>query len=167
MNELIKITVGDGRQAVNARDLHDALGVGRDFSTWIKDRIEQYGFVEGEDFQIIVPKSGDYSRPGNPNFVPIDYLLTVGTAKEIAIVENNETGRKIRRYLIRVEQEHIALLESVRKDHEFLQYVYRQMEDYRIKYINLLDKLENNGMSVKEIWELSRVDRTALQKLRT
>jgi hypothetical protein len=96
----------------------------------------------------------------------IDYFLAIGMAKEIAIVENNETGRKIRRYLIRIEQEHIALLESARKDHEMLRNVFHQMENYRIKYINLLDKLENKGMSVEEIWELSQVDRTALQKLR-
>ena len=38
--------------SVNARDLHAALQVGRYFANWIKDRIEQYGFVEGEDFVI-------------------------------------------------------------------------------------------------------------------
>jgi phage anti-repressor protein len=167
MNDLIKITVNDGKQTVNARDLHTALEVGRDFSTWIKGRIEEYGFAEGEDYEIIVPKTGDYSGPGNPNFIPKDYLLSVDMAKELAIVENNETGRKIRRYLIRIERKHAALLESIRRNHELLQNVYDQMENYRIKYINLLDKLEKNGMRVEEISALSEVDRTALQKLRT
>jgi hypothetical protein len=88
-------------------------------------------------------------------------------AKELAIVENNETGRKVRRYLIGIEQKYAALLESVRRDHELLQNVYRQMENYRIKYINLLDRLEENGMPTAEIWELSRVDQDALRILKT
>jgi phage anti-repressor protein len=166
MNDLIKVTVDDGEQAVNARDLHEALGVGRDFSTWIKGRIAEYGFVEGEDYHL--PESGEVVNRPQGGGTPRDlYLLSVDMAKELAIVENNETGRKIRRYLIKIEREHIALLESARRDHELLQNVYRQMENYRMKYINLLDKLEKNGMSVKEIWDLSRVDQTTLQKLRT
>jgi phage anti-repressor protein len=118
----------DGKQRVNARDLHKALGVGRDFSNWIKGRIEEYGFVEGKDFSpdfgksdlnSIVPGSGDYSesqngivaksgdysgKVGNPNFISKDYLISVSMAKELAIVENNEAGRKIRLYLIQIEE---------------------------------------------------------------
>lgn len=41
---------GDTIQTVSARELHAELEVGRDFSTWIKRRIEQYGFEEGVDF---------------------------------------------------------------------------------------------------------------------
>ena len=54
MNELIQVEerqIGDGTiQTVNARDLHAFLEVGKDFSTWIKGRIEQYSFVEHHDF---------------------------------------------------------------------------------------------------------------------
>jgi anti-repressor protein len=57
MNELIKVVEQNGEQTVNARDLHEALAVKRDFSTWIKDRIEKYGFVEGEDFSPNLGKS--------------------------------------------------------------------------------------------------------------
>mgnify|MGYP003591331762 CR=1 FL=1 len=52
-NVFVVIKTDDTRfNSVNARDLHGALDVRRDFSTWIKGRIEQYGFVEGEDFMI-------------------------------------------------------------------------------------------------------------------
>lgn len=51
MNDLIKVEVhGDGVQTCNARDLHAFLEVGRDFTSWIKARIEKYQFVDGEDF---------------------------------------------------------------------------------------------------------------------
>lgn len=98
------ITIDD-TQCVNARDLHRVLEVGRDFSTWIKERIEKYNFIEGKDYQkkenLSSPNSG--STKARPQ-VMIDYFLSLSTAKELAIVENNEKGREIRQYLIKVEQ---------------------------------------------------------------
>lgn len=49
-NELIPISDNNGKRAVNARDLHSFLESKRDFSTWIKDRIKSYDFIEGVDF---------------------------------------------------------------------------------------------------------------------
>ena len=53
MNTLINIWQTKGGRAVSARELHSVLGVGRDFSTWIKNRIAEYNFEENIDFQII------------------------------------------------------------------------------------------------------------------
>ena len=50
MTELVKVEVKNGEQLVSARELHEFLEVKRDFSTWIKDRINKYGFEEGVDF---------------------------------------------------------------------------------------------------------------------
>ncbi|EBY4403035.1 antA/AntB antirepressor family protein [Salmonella enterica subsp. enterica] len=104
-----------GRQTniVSARDLHKALGVGKDFSTWITDRITDYGFAIGSDYIVnkaISPKLGKsptgaacrpvaVGRPGK------DYLLSINTAKEIAMLERNEQGRSVRRYFIQCEEE--------------------------------------------------------------
>ena len=96
-NGLIPIYKGEGGQVVDARELHEFLNVGKDFSNWIKDRIEKYEFVEGENFSPILAKS----TGGRPS---TEYTLTLDTAKEIAMVENNEQGRKIRKYFIEVEK---------------------------------------------------------------
>jgi phage anti-repressor protein len=104
MNELIKVTEENGKQTVSARDLHRALEVGRDFSTWIKGRIEEYGFAEGEDYHLDSPNLGNQDVGWGGDRRSIDYLLSVGMAKEIAIMENNKKGREIRRYLIKVEE---------------------------------------------------------------
>lgn len=37
----------------DARDLHAGLKVGRDYTTWIKARIQKYGFREGVDFDVL------------------------------------------------------------------------------------------------------------------
>lgn len=72
MNELIKIEKsnvgGDLIETVNARELHQFLEVGKDFSNWIKNRIEQYGFVEGVDY--LINKFIDNPLGGRP---VIDY----------------------------------------------------------------------------------------------
>ena len=53
MTEIIKVTEKDGQQVVSARDLHKFLGVGKDFSTWFKDKVEKYGFLENQDYTSI------------------------------------------------------------------------------------------------------------------
>ena len=93
-----------GNRVVDARELHEQLVVGKDFSTWIKQRIEQYGFIEGEDFTPILGNSVKSTTGAHVGRQRKDYLLTIDTAKEIAMVENNEAGRAIRKYFIEVEK---------------------------------------------------------------
>ena len=54
MNELIPLqpqTInGNAVETVNARELHAFLQSRQDFSTWIKNRIADYDFVENQDF---------------------------------------------------------------------------------------------------------------------
>lgn len=58
MNEIIKIEEREGLQFVDARNLHTALGVGRDFSTWISEKIVRFGFVKDTDYQTCSPDLG-------------------------------------------------------------------------------------------------------------
>jgi len=82
---------------VNARDLHTFLESKQDFSNWIKNRMEKYWFEENEDFSIILLKS-NWGRPRKEVF------LTLDTAKEISMVENNEKGREARKYFLQIEK---------------------------------------------------------------
>jgi len=90
---------------VSARSLHKALGVGRDFTTWIKARINQYGFISGVDYaqveNLSTPKRGSTKHRQQ---IEHDYLLSVGMAKELSMLERNEQGRAIRRYFIQCEE---------------------------------------------------------------
>lgn len=93
--EIADLTV----QTCNARDLWGFVESRQDFSTWIKGRIEKYGFVEGADFT--VHKFVDSGSRGQQT---IDYHLTIETAKELAMVENNDKGREVRRYFTECER---------------------------------------------------------------
>lgn len=95
-NGLIPIYKGESGGVVDARELHEFLESKQEFTNWIKGRVEKYGFIENEDFTIILSKS----TGGRPS---TEYFFTTNTAKEIAMVENNEQGRIIRKYFIEVE----------------------------------------------------------------
>lgn len=100
MNDLITIerreVAGATVQTCNARDLWQFVESKQDFSTWIKGRIERYGLVEDEDFTV--------HKFVDRRATVIDYHLTIDTAKEMAMVENNDKGREIRRYFIACER---------------------------------------------------------------
>ncbi|OPB30025.1 antA/AntB antirepressor family protein [Bartonella sp. WD12.1] len=104
MNNLIEIKkqVIDQEtvQTVNARDLHTFLEVGKDFSTWITNRINQYQFEENRDF-IVFPNLRKNPQGGRPFK---DYVLTLDMAKELSMVERNDKGRQARRYFIEYEK---------------------------------------------------------------
>lgn len=104
---------GQPQQLVDARLLHQFLEVGRDFTNWIKDRIAEYQFMDGEDFlSATTPPAGgkEYSPVlaniqrgrGKPRAV---YLLTLDMAKELAMVERTPRGRQARRYFIDCERQ--------------------------------------------------------------
>jgi phage anti-repressor protein len=97
MNELIPIIDANGNRAVNARNLYERLKVTTRFNDWILRRITEYGFKDGEDFYSKLSKSMG-GRPAT------EYILTIDMAKELAMLENNEIGREIRRYLIAIER---------------------------------------------------------------
>jgi anti-repressor protein len=79
---------------VSARDLHRGLQVGKDFSTWIKGRIDRYGFVEGIDFvtELDSPNLGIQVGHGGRR-QGIEYHVTLDVAKELCMIENNDHGR--------------------------------------------------------------------------
>lgn len=84
----------------NARDLHAFLEVGKRFASWITDRLNEYQFVENQDYIAISQKREIGHGRGRK-----DYHLTLDTAKELAMVERNEKGRQIRRYFIECEKQ--------------------------------------------------------------
>lgn len=104
MNELIRVetrNIGDEEvQTVDARELHGKLKVGRDFSNWVKGRIEEAQLVEGQDYvrspELASAKIGGQGR--------IEYHLTVDSAKHFAMLEKSEIGRQVRQYFIDFEK---------------------------------------------------------------
>ncbi len=153
---LIKIYENDRQeQLVDARELFYGLR-GEDtqtkFTDWISEKISKYGFVENVDFTSFSQKNEKGGRPTT------EYALTLDTAKEIAMVENNEQGRKIRRYFIEVEKKTREMFEipktlpeALRKAAELAE----QLEQQKPKVL-FADSVETSKDSVL-INELSKI----------
>ena len=69
------------KEKVSARELHINLNVGKDFTTWIKNRISKYGFENNQDYILTFTKIGE-----RKNVVKHEYYLTIDTAKEICML---------------------------------------------------------------------------------
>ena len=113
INELIPIQENNGSKAVNARDLHSFLESKQDFSNWIKGRINKYDFVEGKDFEtlyfdykgnLLNIRHNNFIESGNQQVSKIEYALSIGMAKELSMLENNERGKQARKYFIACEE---------------------------------------------------------------
>lgn len=96
---------GEAVFLVDGRLLHAFLEVGCTFPTWIVRRIQEYGFIENQDFIICFSNLRSNHRGGHNRK---DYHLTLDMAKELAMVERNDKGRQARRYFIECERRLLA-----------------------------------------------------------
>lgn len=147
-NELIKIENKNGQKTVSARELHKGLEIGRDFTTWVKGRIDKYDFAEGVDFTRVSLIHQNGGIKGG-DVKSVDYALTLDMAKELCMVENNEQGRQIRRYFIECEKQLTAIVKSQPK-------LTREQE----LALKIIDKKAdaNDLLEYKEIVQLKSID---------
>lgn len=92
-------------QTVSSRKLHSFLKVGRDYTSWIKGRIKQYGFIEGSDYFIVENLSSP--KRGSTKFrqqIEHDYIVSLNMGKELSMVERNDQGKLARQYFIECEE---------------------------------------------------------------
>ncbi|AYB38519.1 antA/AntB antirepressor family protein [Brevibacillus laterosporus] len=95
--ELIKINQTERGMTVDARELYEFVNVATPFHKWIERRIETYGFQNERDFWTFLSES----TGGRPS---TEYELSIGMAKELCMVENNEKGSQARKYFIECER---------------------------------------------------------------
>ena len=114
-------------QLCNARELHAYLEIGKEYANWIKDRINEYGFIQDEDYFIITERTNGRPRK--------EYHITLDMGKELGMVERNERGRQIRQYFIRCERilkalqqpQQLALPEPQKFTFEFTEHDLQQL----------------------------------------
>ena len=90
----------DGELAISGRELHKALEVKTRYNDWF-ERMINYGFEENNDYTALTQKR--VTAQGNAiNY--FDHALTLDTAKEIAMIQRSEPGKRARQYFIQVEK---------------------------------------------------------------
>lgn len=98
-NELIKVTVKNDQQLVNARDLYKGLGIKRRFSAWWEQNSND--FKENSDFQRVLIST---PRENRGSIELQDYALTIDMAKQLCLLSRTKKGKEYREYLIEIEK---------------------------------------------------------------
>ena len=101
MNDLIKVEINENQEpVVDGRELYEVLGVKTPYTQWF-DRMKEYGFVENIDF-VSLSQNCEKPQGGRPE---INHAIKLDMAKEIAMIQRNENGKKVRQYFIQVEKD--------------------------------------------------------------
>ncbi len=145
MNQLIKITEHNGNHVVSARELHNYLESKQDFTTWIKSRLDKYGFVEDVEFTLHKFMEGKVWKH--------EYILTIDCAKEIAMVEGNEKGKEARQYFIQCEKKIRTGINQISRK-ELAMMVIQQEEQMELLQIEN-NKLKPRSEFVDKIFDTS------------
>ncbi|EAJ1468141.1 TPA: antA/AntB antirepressor family protein [Campylobacter jejuni] len=154
--------IGAEINSVNAREIYKIINSEQEFANWIKNRISHYSFIENQDYIIELV----YTK-GRPRK---EYYVTLGIAKELCMVENNEKGRQARRYFIECEKR-LKNLEQEKMQklafHQSLGYK-SQLKQQKEKYENKIKALKydlekkkqlsfKRKLSEKELLELRKI----------
>lgn len=101
MKDLIKIEVNENQEPiVNGRELHKVLEVETPYRIWFP-RMVEYGFNENIDF-VTLEQNCTKPQGGRPE---VNHAIKLDMAKEIAMIQRNENGKKVRQYFIQVEKD--------------------------------------------------------------
>ncbi|MEO4392021.1 phage antirepressor KilAC domain-containing protein [Staphylococcus aureus] len=91
----------NGEIAISGRELHQALEVSTRYDKWF-ERMTEYGFENGIDFISQVEKVHGQKRART--YEQVNHILTLDTAKEIAMIQRSEPGKRARQYFIQAEK---------------------------------------------------------------
>ena len=137
---------------INARELHEALENKRQFSDWIKQRINKYEFLENQDFiRFHNFVKGDEKGFGNKS--TNEYYITIDMAKELCMVENNQIGRKIRRYFIEAEKRYKEIISNPTNIFDFMRLA--------------LDEIEKNENKINEVKQIAIKNEKEIQEIKS
>lgn len=102
MNKIINVNLNDNQEpVVSGRQLHEALGVNSNYTTWF-DRMTEYGFTENEDY-VLLSNFGNQTGRGGHN--KVDHIIKLDMAKEIAMIQRSDRGKQVRQYFIQIEKD--------------------------------------------------------------
>ncbi|EAH6943346.1 antA/AntB antirepressor family protein [Campylobacter coli] len=149
-----------GAFPANVENLFCYLEVNSKFADWIKNRINQYDFIENQDYIIKEVFTGRRPRK--------EYYVTLDMAKELCMVENNEKGRQARRYFIECEKR-LKNLEQEKMQklafHQSLGYK-SQLKQQKEHYENKIKALQYDLEKKKELSFKRKLSKEELLELR-
>ncbi|MDX4069130.1 antA/AntB antirepressor family protein [Aliarcobacter skirrowii] len=112
MSEIIKISsevIGTKKiNSVRGRDLHEALGITKQFSDWIKVQIQRAGLRINIDYIVFDEKV----EAGNGFTFRKEYILDARSAKHIAMMSQGKKAEAVRDYFVQIEEQYELLMQN-------------------------------------------------------
>lgn len=136
--------------SVNARDLHTALEIKRDFNAWMSDTKEILeSYDEGVDYirttkdrnnSVVVVKQGLNLRGKQ-----CEYIMTLDMCKHISMLSKSKKGREVRKYFIDFEKKAQNVIQSQSSQIQLMQEMLNQVAitDQRVTKIESNFRIEN------------------------
>jgi len=166
MTDLIQITQanidGTPTNAVDARELHETLGVKKAFTTWIKTNLDSIGAEEHKDYMYLKNslEGSGYKKV---------YIITADIAKHIAMMSKLQKGKEVRDYFIEAEKQSTQALMSPNQITEALALTAQSLTliDTRLDFIHeRTNKLEDYIEEDLKSRPVSFVQQRALQDVK-
>ena len=101
-NELVPVyETSTGEKVVYGSELHEVLQVKSRFNDWVRNRLSDCEAIENEEYEAVTKNlvSGGQAK---------EYIIKLDTAKEMAMLERNEIGKRVRKYFIEIEKRYNA-----------------------------------------------------------
>lgn len=97
-NELVPVyETSTGEKVVYGSELYEVLEVKSKFADWIKNRFNDCEAIENQDFEAF----SKFLENGGRR---IEYIIKLDIAKEMAMLERNDIGKRVRKYFIEIEK---------------------------------------------------------------
>lgn len=104
MNEIIKVELNENQEPiVGGRELHEVLEIKTAYKDWFP-RMCEYGFIEDQDYCTFIEKVDAQKRART--YEVVNHAIKLDMAKEIAMIQRSEAGKKVRQYFIQVEKDY-------------------------------------------------------------
>lgn len=146
---------GQVQTCVDARSFHAFLKVGRDFSSWVIGRIKTLGLIEGRDYSF----SREIATQASGAKHKVCYMLTLDTAKRMAMIQRGERGAQARNYFLECEKRLISMM--VAPDMGQDQSGYADLDAINTKVPGLVESVQSEVIArfVRQILDFPHLSR--------
>jgi len=123
---------------VDARALHEWLGVRKPFSDWFKYQAERVDMVEGIDYEEVINHKVVINSGGRP---AKDFMITISAAKHIGMMSNTAKGKEVRRYFEACEEKlrEVSRPKEIQQPKSPLEILMAQYEMFGLMLQNQID----------------------------
>ena len=99
-NDLVPVYETDkSERVVYGTELHAALEVKTAYKDWSARRFNECDATENKDYEVLL-KNERNPKGGRPS---LEHIIRLDIAKEMAMLERNEIGKRVRKYFIEIE----------------------------------------------------------------